>query len=279
MNEECLDDSLKDCLVAIPESRQLDVLAQLLLRRQAEVIRCPLVSILDAPDEQPVLHWIREFIASPPDDLVLLTGEGLRRLLGCAARHQIEQNFIQALAKVRIISRGPKPVRVLKQIGLNASMMGAQPTTQGIIETLDGLDLDQRTVAVQLYGTDPNLALMDYLASREVTPRTVAPYIYAPQSDAEKVKELIYRLAANEVDFITFTSQPQIVRLLDVAKKFQLERQLKEGMALTQVAAVGPVVADKLKAHGFDVDLMPEQSFFMKPLVTCIVQKYAEISH
>ncbi|HBC55711.1 MAG TPA: uroporphyrinogen III synthase HEM4 [Gammaproteobacteria bacterium] len=279
MNENYLDDSLKGCLVAIPESRQLDLLAQLLERRQAEVIRCPLVAILDAPEEAPVLQWIRQFIDTPPDDLILLTGEGLRRLLGCASRHQLEEDFIQALAKVRIISRGPKPGRVLKEIGLSAAMTGAQPTTEGIIETLDGLDLTNRTVAVQLYGTDPNLLLMDYLASRGVIPRTVAPYIYAPQSDGLKVKELINRLAANEVDFITFTSQPQITRLQDVAKEFQLEQQLKEGMSLTQVAAVGPIVADKLKQQGFRVDLMPEQSFFMKPLVSCIVQRFTEMGH
>ena len=45
------DRVLADKVVAVPEARQLDVLASLLERRGASVLRCPLVSILDSPDE------------------------------------------------------------------------------------------------------------------------------------------------------------------------------------------------------------------------------------
>jgi uroporphyrinogen-III synthase len=34
----------------------------------------------------------------------------------------------------------------------------------------------------------------------------------------------------------------------------------------TVVAAVGPVVADTLRKHGIDARVMPEESFFLKPL-------------
>jgi len=43
-------------------------------------------------------------------------------------------------------------------------------------------------------------------------------------------------------------------------------RQLAE----TLVAAVGPVVADALHRHGVDARLMPEESFFLKPLTTVL---------
>src|SRR5690348_6334829 len=101
-------------VIAVPETRELDVFSGLLERRGAQVLRCPLVAIKDAPDPQPVLQWIERFNAGSCDDLILLTGEGLRRLLSCIDRHQPawRNSFIERLAAVRKITRGPKPARV-----------------------------------------------------------------------------------------------------------------------------------------------------------------------
>jgi uroporphyrinogen-III synthase len=38
----------------------------------------------------------------------------------------------------------------------------------------------------------------------------------------------------------------------------------------TLVAAVGPVVAEALARHGVSARLMPEESFFLKPLTTAL---------
>ncbi len=54
--------------VAVPETRELDVFSSMLERRGATVLRCPLVAILDAPDPQPVLEWLRAFCAGSCDD-------------------------------------------------------------------------------------------------------------------------------------------------------------------------------------------------------------------
>ena len=96
----------------------------LLERRGARVWRCPLIDIVDARDPAPVLAWMRRLIAGGCDDLILLTGEGLRRLLRCAAQHEpdLRQPFIAALANCRIVTRGPKPARALKELGLSATL-------------------------------------------------------------------------------------------------------------------------------------------------------------
>jgi uroporphyrinogen-III synthase len=78
---------------------------------------------------------------------------------------------------------------------------------------------------------------------------------------------LIEQLSAGGVDAIAFTSQPQVRRLFDVARAGGQESQLRRGFEQTTVAAVGPVVADLLRATGVRVDLMPADSFFLKPLV------------
>ena len=74
----------------------------------------------------------------PPDDLILLTGEGLSRLLGVAQRAGIEAEFRAALAGVRRIVRGPKPQARLRSIGLSADISAGEPTTAGVIATLSG---------------------------------------------------------------------------------------------------------------------------------------------
>ena len=48
---------------ALAEGRQLEELAQILEKEGAAVFRCPMLSILDAPDPAPVLAWLRELIA------------------------------------------------------------------------------------------------------------------------------------------------------------------------------------------------------------------------
>src|SRR5260370_29299591 len=72
--------------IALLEHRELDRLGRMLEEQGAETLRCPLVAIVDAPDPAPVEAWLRRAIAAPFDDLVLMTGEGLRRLPGGAPR-------------------------------------------------------------------------------------------------------------------------------------------------------------------------------------------------
>src|SRR5690606_4022596 len=121
--------------------------------------------IHDAPDQQPVVDWLDRFNTEHWDDLIALTGEGIRRLLGAAERAggSVREDFIARLAQVRKITRGPKPGAALRSIGLKADLVAVAPTTQGVIDTLQPEDLKGRRIAVQLYGTDPNPLLMDFL--------------------------------------------------------------------------------------------------------------------
>ena len=124
--------------IAIAETRELDVFAGLLERRGARVLRYPLVQIIDAPDPRPVLQWLRAFADGGCDDLILLTGEGLRRLLRCADNHEpaLRPRLLAALARVRKITRGPKPARALRELGLASDLAAEPPTTAGVIDSL-----------------------------------------------------------------------------------------------------------------------------------------------
>lgn len=256
--------------IAVPETRELDVFSAMLERRGATVLRCPLVAILDAPDPQPVLDWLHAFSAGSCDDLILLTGEGLRRLLSCIDKNEpsLREPFVQRLGAVRKITRGPKPARALRELGLKPEIAAESPTTQGVIDSLRAENLQGRTVGVQLYGTEPNRPLRDFLQSAGAQVQTVAPYVYADKLADDAVRDLMQKMAAGSVDIIAFTSTPQIERLFNVGPP----ELVRAAFEKTEVAAIGPVVADALKRHDIPVKLMPEDSFFMKPLTTAIEQ-------
>lgn len=261
--------------IALPESRELDLFADMLTKRGSDVLRCPLVSIHDAPDSAPVLAWMQELIAQPFDQLIFLTGEGLRRMVALAERQggSLRDDFVTALAPIPKLTRGPKPGAALRKIGLKADRVAVSPTTEGVIETLKAENLAGQRIGVQLYGTDPNLKLVAFLQQAGALVSTVSPYIYADDVEDARVDQLIDALLAAEVDAVAFTSATQVRRLFQVARRReQGDAQLLAALRRLKVAAVGPVVRDELLAYGVQVDLMPESSFFMKPLVRELVK-------
>lgn len=260
--------------IAIPESREMEVFAALLERRGARVIRCPLVAIRDAPDPAPVLEWSRRLSAGTFDDLILLTGEGLDRILSCIEQHEpaLRTPFVEALSRLRKVTRGPKPAKVLRELGLKPEIAAERPTTDGVIASLRGLDLRGRRVGVQLYGTEPNRPLIDFLESAGATASTVAPYVYADAADEDAVRRLIDHVRNGGVDAIAFTSSAQVERLIAVAS----EEGARSALANTLVAAIGPMVANTLRRHGIDARLMPVQSFFLKPLTSALEEALRE---
>ena len=264
-------------VVALPETRQLNVLAELLERRGASVVRCPMVAILDSPDADSVVGWIRRFIDDPMDLLIIYTGEGVERLLKFAARAELKDEFIAALARTRKLARGPKPGRALRRVSLKPEIVASAPTTDGVIETLNSLTLENARVGVQLYGRDPNDTLMNYLAPRSGTVDCVAPYVYASEVDDVQVTDLIGRMSAGEIDAIAFTSKSQVDRLRKLARRSGLGQALDTALAEMTVAAIGPVVAEQLRGVGVRVDVMPQKAWFMKPLVTELTRTLAGI--
>ena len=72
--------------ILILETREEAQFSRLLAEQGADVLQCPMFTIHDAPDPAPVEAWIRRCIDRPFDDLVLMTGEGLRRLIKVARR-------------------------------------------------------------------------------------------------------------------------------------------------------------------------------------------------
>jgi uroporphyrinogen-III synthase len=87
--------------IVVPETRELGQLVHMLEERGAEAIPCPMIAIRDAPDAEPVAAWLRWFVKGACDDLVLMTGEGLRRLLGLARRTESRPSSMRSARHAR----------------------------------------------------------------------------------------------------------------------------------------------------------------------------------
>jgi uroporphyrinogen-III synthase len=264
-------DRLNGYRILILESREEAQFSRLLAEQGAHVVQCPMFTIHDAPDPKPIEAWIRRFIDRPCDDLVLMTGEGLRRLIKVARRMDVEQDFVAALGKVRKFARGPKPGRALREIGLEPQMTTEKPTSEGIAEMLARVDLSGHRVGLQLYPDKDHSILIGAIAAQGAEVDTVAPYVYDARAADANIVSAIDEMARSRIDAIALTNLGQVRRLFEVAKARQCEAQLRDGLARTPIASVGPVVSDELRSHGLRADISPaNDAYFMKPLISAM---------
>ena len=123
------------------------------------------------------------------------------------------------------------------------------------------------SLVVQLFDPEdhPSTAELEGIAGR-VTP--VPVYRWRRPDDEAPARDLVHRLARREIDAVTFTSQPAVRFLLEVATE--------EGVLADLVAAcndgavlpvcVGPVCAEPVEAAGIHTAVWPDP-FRLVPMV------------
>lgn len=263
--------------ILILETREEAQFSKLLTERGADVLQCPMFTINDPPDSAAVEVWIRGAIAQPFDDLVLMTGEGLRRLTTAARRLNVEADFIASLGKPRKFARGPKPGRALREVGLEPQITTETPTTEGVIEMLSRVDLKGRRVGVQLYPDKDHSALLAAITAKGATAIPVTPYVYDARAADSHIVTAIEEMANERIDAIALTNLGQIRRLIDVARERGLEARLRGGLKKTPIASVGPAVSSELASHGLSADIYPPgDAFFMRPLISAMAAALAK---
>ncbi|WP_445493032.1 uroporphyrinogen-III synthase [Rhodopseudomonas sp. RCAM05734] len=257
--------------ILILETREEAQFSRLLAEQGADVLQCPMFTIHDAPDPAPVEAWIRRCIDRPFDDLVLMTGEGLRRLMKVVRRLGLEAEFVAAVGKSRKFTRGPKPGRALREIGLEPDITTEKPTSEGIAEMLSRLDLKGHRLGLQLYPEKDHSVLTDAIKAWGAEVDTVSPYVYDSKAAEANIVAAIDEMAAGRIDAIALTSSGQVRRLVEAATAHGRDQQLRAALAGTPIASVGPVVSDELKSFGLHTGIYPaNDAFFMKPLIAAM---------
>jgi len=270
-------DRLPGYRILILETREEAQFSRLLAEQGADVLQCPMFAINDAPDPAPVEAWIRRAIDKPFDDLVLMTGEGLRRLMKVARRIAVDAAFVAALGRARKFARGPKPGRALREIGLEPQQTTEKPTSEGVAEMMSRLDLRGHRVGLTLYPDKDHSALIGAIAASGATVDPVLPYAYDAKAADAAIASAIEEMARGTVDAIALTNLSQVRRLVETARAHGWEEKLREGFARTPIASVGPAVDDELKCHGLRASISPAgEAYFMKPLISAMATELSK---
>src|SRR5262249_15809254 len=159
-------------------------------------------------------NFVRQVTSGNLDAMIFLTGVGARYLVAAAESMGMKEPFLQALNRMTIVVRGPKPVAALRQFAVHVDVIPDNPTTEGVIEALRVRDLESFGVGVELYGT-PNPQLVSSLESRGAKVSAIQVYAYGAASDTTAVNALIDKILRDEIQVIAFTSAPQVRMLFD----------------------------------------------------------------
>ena len=238
------------------ESRRAKEMEALIRREGGDPFVAPSVQER-ALDDHGDAHRFVERLESGEFDLVIcMTGAGLAFLRDVVASQFSPARLGAALGSTTIVSRGPKPLPILREMGARAQIVVPEPNTWKEIVAAVALRPERR-IAVQEYGR-PNLemnAALEQLGAR-VTP--IAVYRWELPADTGPLRDAARRLAAREFDVVLFTSSIQLDHLLQVAGDLGVEAEVRSALlAHAAVASVGPVMTASLETAGFAVDIVP----------------------
>ena len=246
-----------------------------LIQRQGGVpYPAPAMQELYLKDSPEVQHLVVDICVGRVDAVVLLTGVGTQALIEVADGMDRKDELIQALDRLTIIARSPKPARVLRRHEIHIDVMPPEPyTSHDLMQAIETLELAGKELAVQHYG-GPNSFLINSLKEKGARVREVTLYTWGLPEDDSPVLGMINGLSTGEIDAVAFTSQPQVGNLLTIAGKAGKEQSLRDSLAgPVLLASVGPVCSRKLREAGFNVDLEPEHPH-MGSLVVAIAEHF-----
>jgi uroporphyrinogen-III synthase len=283
-----VDQPLRGITVGIPEARFAEALAKLFERTGARVESCPLVTEEILEDRSSIKSFIDRTIANGFDIVIFMTGIGVRLIFQEAHAIDKWEDFLSALSKTVVVSRGSKSTTALTQANVRIDIIPKSATSEGLIEVLQASNVAGRRIAIQLYGT-PNPVLTSALqrSGAEVLP--VPVYSYTTASAASDVEAFIRKLFSGEIQIIVFTSAPQVHALFQAAEnlKTSSNREHREAGAVgslpklggetraarrrgsetlariladgVQVASIGAVTTRALQAYGIHPQIVPDQ--------------------
>jgi uroporphyrinogen-III synthase len=162
-----------------------------------------------------------------------------------------------ALRRATIVSRGPKPVGVLKCLEVPIHVIIPEPNTwKEIVDTVAART--ERRIAVQEYGR-PSLDMNAALESFGATVTPVALYRWELPDDLAPLQEAARRLACSEVDVVLFTSSIQLDHLMEIARGLGIEPEVRGALANdVAIASIGPVMTGSLTSAGYPPDVIPK---------------------
>jgi uroporphyrinogen-III synthase len=203
------------------------------------------------------------------DVVVFLTGVGARALSKVLEGVNPTEKFLEALRKVSVVARGPKPVAVLREWNVPIAIAAPEPNTwREVLHAIDDnkLDLRNKQVAVQEYGVS-NLELLEGLRERGAHVTPVPVYQWDFPEDKAPLRAAVNAIIARGIDVALFTTSVQVNHLFQIAEQVGKKDALKAGLENVVKASIGPTTSEVLRGYGLSIDLEashPKMGFLVK---------------
>ena len=237
------------------ESRRANEIAELIRRQGGDPFVAP--SMREAPLENnsEAFEFAERLFRGEFDMMIFLTGVGTRALDKVLASRFPREAFREALQKITVVARGPKPLAALREMQVPVAITVREPNTwRELLEATAGCP--ERCIAVQEYGKS-NEELLAALRHRgaEVTP--VRVYQWDLPEDTQPLHEAIRRVVEGQVDVAIFTTSIQVIHLFRLAAEANLGEALRDAFHRMTVASIGPTTSETLEEFGIHSDLEP----------------------
>jgi uroporphyrinogen-III synthase len=189
------------------------------------------------------------------DMMIFLTGVGTRALDKVLASRFPPERFAEALRKITVVARGPKPLAVLRELQVPVAVTVPEPNTWRELLAATESRLERR-IAVQEYGRS-NPELLGGLRARgaEITP--VRVYQWDLPVDTAPLREAVQRIAAGHADVAMFTTSIQVAHLFRIAAAAGLEKAVHENLRRMIIASIGPTTSEALEEFDITADIVP----------------------
>ncbi len=243
------------------ESRRAFEMESLLVRHGAKALVAPSMREIPFEVNREAIAFAEKVLAGGVDIVILLTGVGTRFLLQVIEQSYNRESFLKALATTTLVARGPKPVAVLRELGLKPTVVAPAPNTwREVLTALDGLgSVKDKKIFVQEYGII-NEELIVELKARGARVIRVPVYRWALPDDISTLRKAVAEVSDGQADALLFTNATQLEHVLRVAAEEGLEASFREALDRVAVCSIGPVVTERLQDLKLPMDFQSEAS-------------------
>lgn len=257
------------------ESRRAMEIEAMIRRLDGDPFVAPSVQERALEEQGAAVRFVERLECGEFDLVICMTGAGLAFLRDVVAKHMPVERLAAALRRAAIVSRGPKPVPLLRAMNVPVHVVVPEPNTWKEIVAAVSVRPERR-IAVQEYGR-PNPEMNAALESLGALVAPIALYRWELPDDREPLRAAARGLAARRFDVVIFTSSIQLDHLLEIARELCIEEEVLDTLrSHTAIASVGPVMTATLESYGLSADIVPNHPK-MGPLVKAASESAAAV--
>lgn len=242
--------------IGITADRRWQEQADLFAKRGATVLHGPTMRTVDLSQDAALREITESLVSRPPDYLIATTGMGMRLWLGAASSWGLAEALLGSLARARVIARGAKSASAVRSAGLEVWWQAPGERMDDIVAFVAASSASEARLALQLFDPSghPSTAALAALVGELVE---VPVYRWLLPDDPAGARSLITATIQRELAAVTFTSQPAVYQLFQLAG--DLAPQLRNALNSDVLpACVGPVCAEAAAEEGISTPAWPD---------------------